>query len=231
MKRKNNTETKKVWRSAHGRIPKDKNGRSYEIHHIDGNPENNSIDNLSCVTIEEHYQIHCQQEDWGACSLIAKRMKLSVEEISRMTTLHNKKMMKNGSHPFAKREDGSSIGRDVSRKQVENGTHNFIGSPYAAKMYEDGTHPFLGGEIQRQTNKKRVDNGTHNLLGDKNPSHSRVKNKTHHLLGPSVNKKRLQEGTHVSQLKVSCIFCKIELDKANFSRSHGDKCKLRTISQ
>jgi hypothetical protein len=225
-KRKNNEAARKVWISHNGPIPKDENGRSYEIHHIDGNPKNNSLENLLCVTINEHYEIHRNRGDWGAAALIARRSKMTLEEISKLTKSHNEKMIENGTHPFLKRPDGTSVGLDVAKRLIETGTHNFIGSPYAAKMYENGTHPFLGGTIQRATNARRINERTHNLLGDRNPSHERVKNRTHHLLGSTINKKRLENGTHVSQLKVSCIFCRKELDKANFSRSHGNKCKM-----
>lgn len=73
---------RKIWKNHYGPIPKDKNGRSYEIHHKDGNHKNNEISNLSLLTIEEHYDIHYSQGDWGACVCIAKRMKLSPEYIS-----------------------------------------------------------------------------------------------------------------------------------------------------
>ena len=225
MKRQNTRHAKRIWREHFGPIPRDSDGRSCEIHHIDGDPQNDDIDNLICLTIYEHYDIHFWQEDWGACFAIAGRLKVSPEELSILTTQHNLKMVVEGTHPFAKRTDGSSLGAEVSRRLVAEGKHNFIGSPYAAQMYADGTHPFIGGEIQRATNTRRVENGTHNLLGDKNPSHERVKNGTHHMQGPSLNLDRLSKGTHVSQLRVCCMFCHRDFDKANFNRSHGDKCK------
>ena len=38
-----------VWERAHGPIPKGK-----VIHHIDGNPGNNEVSNLECVSLREH---------------------------------------------------------------------------------------------------------------------------------------------------------------------------------
>jgi hypothetical protein len=73
---------RKIWEKAYGKIPKDENGRSYEIHHIDGNRENNNLENLKCVSIEEHYNIHYNNNDYGACVMIAKRMSLSPEHLS-----------------------------------------------------------------------------------------------------------------------------------------------------
>lgn len=43
-----------IWESHHGKeAPK-----GYVIHHIDGNPHNNNIENLECVSCSEHRRIH-----------------------------------------------------------------------------------------------------------------------------------------------------------------------------
>jgi hypothetical protein len=80
MKTKNNY--RKIYEQYHITIPRDKNGRKYDIHHIDGNHDNNSPTNLVALTIEEHYDVHYSQEDWYACFLIGTRMKKSTEELS-----------------------------------------------------------------------------------------------------------------------------------------------------
>jgi len=64
---------RKIWQEANGPIPKDEQGRSYEIHHIDGNRTNNSLENLTCISISEHYEIHLRQKDYAAAALIAER--------------------------------------------------------------------------------------------------------------------------------------------------------------
>jgi len=71
---------RKIWRDAFGPIPKDEDGRSYDIHHIDGNKNNNDLSNLMCVSIKEHYEIHYKQKDWMAAHAISSRMKLSNED-------------------------------------------------------------------------------------------------------------------------------------------------------
>ena len=78
-----------IYENHVGSIPLDEDGRSFEIHHIDGNHNNNSIDNLQCVSIKEHYQIHMNQGDLKACLIMSKRMKLSPEEKSRLAKLSN----------------------------------------------------------------------------------------------------------------------------------------------
>lgn len=42
-----------VWRTNNGDVPKD-----YEVHHIDGDKDNNEIDNLSCIPKAEHKSYH-----------------------------------------------------------------------------------------------------------------------------------------------------------------------------
>lgn len=44
---------REVWKSAHGPIP-----AGHVIHHIDGDPGNNDLTNLACVTVSEHGKIH-----------------------------------------------------------------------------------------------------------------------------------------------------------------------------
>jgi hypothetical protein len=47
---------RKIWKKHNGDIPK-----GYHIHHIDGNPYNNDISNLQCVSAEEHALIHASE--------------------------------------------------------------------------------------------------------------------------------------------------------------------------
>lgn len=78
------SQYRKIWEHYHGIIPVDENGRTYEIHHIDGNRENNDINNLLCISIKEHYDIHYKQGDYGACVMIAKRMELPTDYLSEI---------------------------------------------------------------------------------------------------------------------------------------------------
>ena len=112
---------RKIWEKVNGPIPKEPNGRSYDIHHIDGCHENNNIDNLMCITRQEHYDIHYAQGDFKACQLLAIRLKYTPEKLSEIASLAAKKAIKEGRHPFqrksyanpfAKRKDGSSIASD-----------------------------------------------------------------------------------------------------------------------
>ena len=119
---------RKIYEKHQGKIPKDNNGRSYEIHHIDGNRNNNNIDNLKLVTIQEHYNIHYSQQDWGACQAIAMRMNLDVATFSEIAKKSNLSRVAKGTHPFS--------GPDLNLKKVANGTHP------AKRRIQDGTHNF-----------------------------------------------------------------------------------------
>lgn len=168
MKKRNTSKTRKTWSKQFGKIPKDSDGRSYEIHHIDGNPDNDDINNLVCLTIYEHYEIHYWQEDWMACHRMTKRLEVSVEETSRLSKL-------------------------AQRERVKNGTHNFIGGKIQHDRIFNGSHHLLGGTIQSQSNKKQWDNGTHSLI---DMNQKRIDNGTHNWLGPDQNQKRIDNGTH-----------------------------------
>jgi hypothetical protein len=87
-----------IYKSYRGSIPKDEFGRTYDIHHLDGNHLNNLPENLQAVSIQEHFNIHQKQEDWGACYMLASKMKISPEEISRLASLAQQKRVTEGTH-------------------------------------------------------------------------------------------------------------------------------------
>ena len=72
---------RKIWEKHHGPIPVDELGRKFDIHHADKNRNNNSIENLKALSIQQHYDIHYEQQDWNACILIRKRLILTQQEI------------------------------------------------------------------------------------------------------------------------------------------------------
>ena len=91
---------RKIYERHHGSIPKDKFGRTYEIHHLDGNHHNNSINNLLALTIQQHYDIHYEQGDWGACQRIGAKMKMVPAMIGQLSSLAQQKRVENGTHQW-----------------------------------------------------------------------------------------------------------------------------------
>lgn len=75
---------RKIWQNHFGKIPRDSDGKSFEIHHINGDHNDNRIENLLCISIQEHFNIHLDQGDYGACAMIAKRMNMTSQEISAL---------------------------------------------------------------------------------------------------------------------------------------------------
>lgn len=206
---------RKIYENHTGPIPKDNDGRPYEIHHIDGNRKNNSPDNLQCVSIQEHYDIHYSQHDWAACHKLGGRMKLPIELMSELATRRNLARVAAGIHQWQRKPDGTSLTSD----RVRAGTHNFLGGEISRrtnkKRVDAGVHNFLGHE----QNARRVSDGTHNFLGESNPSHDRVKNGTHNFLNA------VERGTHPSQIKKTCEHCGKTMAATSFGRWHGNNCK------
>jgi len=193
---------RKLYEEYYGPIIKDEDGRSYEIHHIDGNRNNNSIDNLQCVSIKEHYNIHYNQKDWGACNKILLRMKTSPEELSKLcsetSSKSNQKRIQNRTHNWLKENGGSEKARNIQKNRVKNGTHIFLIKNY-----------------QTDNNKKRVVEGTHHFLGG--------------IIQKNLINKRLNKGTHPSQIKKLCPYCNRNISITVFGRFHGDKCKKKAL--
>lgn len=151
-----------VWQKANGPIPRDSLGRSYEIHHINGNHSDNRLENLALVTIEEHYRIHYEQGDYDACNLISMRMGLSPEEVSKNSSNLMKLLSKENRHPFQ--------GKNFNVERLANGTHNFLGSSNPShKRVAEGTHNFQNKEWRsrksKENQKRWLLEGTHpNLI-------------------------------------------------------------------
>ena len=78
---------RQLWEKNNGPIPNDEQGRPYDIHHIDNDAANNNINNLKCVSLQEHYNIHFAQKDYWACQAISIRLSIPEEERRTMLAL------------------------------------------------------------------------------------------------------------------------------------------------
>jgi hypothetical protein len=156
------SDYRKIYKDYYGCIPTDETGRTFDIHHIDGNRNNNNINNLKAVNIQEHYDIHYSQGDWGACLRIAEKMKLSHIELSNLSKKAQQKRIEDGTHNFL---DGR-VAKESALRRLKDGTHNFLGENNpSVKKVKEGTHHWLGGKLQSEQSKKMVENGTHPFLG------------------------------------------------------------------
>lgn len=238
-KKKRNTKiARKIYENHHGPIPFDNNGRRLEIHHRDGNHDNNTITNLIAVTIEEHYDLHYNQQDWGACYAIGARMGMDPGQLSKLSSDAQNRLISDGIHHF--------VTNNPTYKMLENGTHPFLDGELqrktANKRVADGTNPFLDSKAATERNLKRVANGTHHFLGgvvQRAACLARVANGTHPFLDADKARDRANErlinGTHnfigensPSQFQWTCEHCgKSGKGKGNFTKHHGDSCKHR----
>ena len=194
-----------VWSATNGPIPKDENGRSYEIHHLDGNHNNNDISNLKLVTIQEHYNIHLLQEDWNACKLIALRMNIDPKEISRLSSLGAKQRIENGTHHFLKggpREDLI-------------GDKNPMRNPEVAKKVSDK----VKGKPKTRTEKR--------IQADLNRIGIKLNYTEDGLKRQQENGRKKFTLNNPSKIKVTCEHCNKVVDKGNFTRWHGNNCRSK----
>ena len=217
---------RKIYENHYGFIPKDNEGRSYDIHHLDGNHSNNNPVNLKAITIQEHYDIHRKQQDWGACLLLAKRMKITPEERSEIATFHNTKRVANGTHPFLEKD----FQKKVQQKLIDNGSHHFLGNGdfqrnIQQRLIDNGSHHFLKREDGSSLASERVNNGAHPFLGGKVSSevaNRRIREGVHHFLGE----------TNPGKLKWTCEKCQKQgFGISNYNRWHGENCTFPNKKQ
>lgn len=212
---------RKIYESHFGPIPKDEYGRSYEIHHIDGNRNNNDLTNLKCVSVQEHYDIHYSQEDWMACYKIALKLRLSGDEISELARKQTLQQVSDGTHTWLKKSDGTSVGKAITDKRIKEGTHHFLNSEWHSlvnkKLVKEGRHNFLGSSH----NKKLLETGKH-------PSQNTEIRKRLSEIQKVYNKERVEKGEHSFQKLNSyvwtCNTCgKTGKHKANLTRHRNSK--------
>lgn len=148
-----------LWEKHHGKIPKDENGRSFEIHHVNGDHSDDRIENLQCLSIKDHYSIHEAQGDILACCAISRRMalppsfsdeqKLTLSEEARIAALER---VKNGTHNFL----GGKVQKMHQERRKKEGTHNFVNKNPNYLINKDGKIETNITCIDKNGNKHRI---------------------------------------------------------------------------
>jgi hypothetical protein len=154
-----------IYEKHFGPIPVDEYGRTYDIHHIDGNHSNNEPFNLKAVTIQEHFDIHKSQGDWSACLIMSHRMKLSPSEISELARKNQLRLAEEGKHNFL----GGVVQSRSNQRRLKNGTHHLLkredGSSVSSDCVKKGKHNFLrrsdGTSQSKDTQQQQLRAGTH----------------------------------------------------------------------
>ena len=112
---------RKIFVKSYGPIPE-----GYDIHHIDGNHDNNDPINLKAVSLQEHFDIHYSQGDYAAANRIAQRMGMSKEERSKLCSLAATKANKEGRCGFVLGH-ASAAGKIGGKKGGNYAKENKIG--------------------------------------------------------------------------------------------------------
>lgn len=141
---------RRLWRKYHGAIPLDELGRRYDIHHKDGNRENNEIENLMCISMQEHMELHINQGDWAAAFRIAQRMGISPAIKSELMSQSNKKRLAAGTHPFQQPELRKLVMERLT-KLVAAGEHPFQKPEVIQKAVETKFKKYCHEELSQQT--------------------------------------------------------------------------------
>lgn len=105
--------------------------KGYHIHHIDGNPNNNDIENLICVSPQAHFNIHLMQGD-PVCV--------------------NGKFIQGAS--AAGKKGGSVSGYKITDDGISNIRKAII------RGYNNGTRPSPKGRKSSDETKKKISNAT-----------------------------------------------------------------------
>lgn len=127
---------RKIYKQHYGAIPVESNGRAFEIHHKDGDHDNNHPSNLIAVTLQEHYDIHYKQGDYNACVLMSFRMNLSPEELSTIRSKAAYERVVNGTHPWTDKERM----RKQNQKRTAEGKNAFSDPENVKQQIANGTH-------------------------------------------------------------------------------------------
>lgn len=191
----------KIWKDHYGKIPKDEYGRTYEIHHIDGNPNNNDINNLKAVSIQEHYEIHRNQGEYGAAFMIARRMKIKPEDIAEIARLGTLKRIKEGTHNFQDPNFPRSLDHNKGYVVAKN---------------------TLTNEYVRVT-KSEFDNSTILVGSNKNRKQSNIHSNRGHNKGKTWSQKN-------RSTIVTCPHCNKTGDPSGMIRWHFERCKYNVSS-
>ena len=143
---------RRIWKKHFGEIPVDEKGHSYEIHHIDGNRKNSSIENLMCISIQEHYDIHYRQGDYAAAFRIAQRMNLDPQIKSELMSKSNKKRLQEGTHSFQNEKFREGRTKAV-QMLVQEGKHPFQNPDTIKKAVEVKQSKYNHEQLSEQTKK------------------------------------------------------------------------------
>jgi len=153
---------RRIYEKHYGSIPD-----GYHVHHIDGNHKNNDPTNLVAISIQEHYDIHKKQGDYGACWALIKtgHLVLTSEERSEISRLqlqsqwdnHRDKMM----NARRNRDDSCLVGRTwkLSAENAAKVKSNLIPNSMSANLCTNTIWINNGVKNKRLKNHNQIPDG------------------------------------------------------------------------
>ena len=226
---------RKIYENHVGPIPKDQNGRTYEIHHVDGNRKNNYPDNLIALSILEHYNIHYSQGDYNACLLISRSMTLTVEELSELARLGANKRILDGTHHFLNPE----WKKEATQTKKERGTCLFTydnpgKNPKNKKFGDDNVsrRPDVKGMISGENHYMHKDGYDKSKHNSKNPETLAKRSGDNHWMSKPDYRPDLRPGYDSTVYKFTneSLNITVEMTKQQFRNAYklnsGSVCNL-----
>tara|TARA_R110000868_G_scaffold410650_2_gene699406 strand:- start:1188 stop:1946 length:759 start_codon:yes stop_codon:yes gene_type:complete len=243
---------RKIWMNQFGEIPIDSDGRSYDIHHIDGNKNNNQIQNLIAVSIKEHFDIHYKQGDFEACGAISLRMQnfnfkgySQSEETKRKISAANKGKIRTEKHKrkMSEARKGKTLSEETKQKMSDfrrgkpSGNKGKNHSEETKKKIAEskkGNQNSLGKKHSEETKQKmsNVHKGkfrskeTKEKMSDSKKGNQNWIGKNH----SQETKEKMREAQKGKPLpKIKCPHCNKEGGGSLMKRYHFSNCKTPRI--
>jgi hypothetical protein len=198
----NNTNYRKIWEDHYEKIPK-----GHHIHHIDGNPYNNDISNLQCLSAEEHSKIH--RDEFIRWATIGGKMggdKCKNEKLGWFAADEKtRKERSKHANSFRKTE----LFSELRKKEYQSGQRKHWTTFYSA---EEVSKKISAGDPGKSTRGKKAWNS----------------GKTMALSNPELARERKRKAA-LSREKIVCECCNKEFDSGNLKR-HQSISKFKGVS-
>lgn len=215
--KKRSSDYRRIYKNHNGEIPKDKFGRSFDIHHKDGDPSNNSIENLVAVSLQEHYDIHFSQKNYVACHAISLRLDINPEEYNKIHQLSGQQRrgiprpdIIGDNNPMRNPLIAKKVS-EYQKNKPKDLQHCNSMSISAKKRAQNKMQCLHCGKLINDVNYNRW-HGNNCLQNPNNTIRANVTNFTN---------------DNPSKRKITCNHCGIITGLGNHSRWHGNNCKKK----
>lgn len=187
---------RKIWEEKNGKIPK-----GYHIHHLNGNPYNNEISNLVCLSPEEHGKIHENEfTKWASYGGKIGGIKCKEQKLGWFAATEEERKARSLNALNHRKFELDSERRKL---EYETGVRKHWSTYYSK---EEVSKKISAGDPGKSTRgKKAWNNGIKMELSD-----------------PEGARQRKSASAFARQ-KIKCICCNKDFDPGNFSRHQNSK--------